>query len=331
MSTPLEPYVLTHDGDLITAKLFNGVQSTIREDLANQIKKAIEAIKSVDQSGDSAKLGGKTPKEIEDAIIQRALSEIPKRTGYQMIFKRLTRDREKVIEHKLKACPLVDIYELDYFPVICAKGDHKEDQRDAYVNFYLYHSRENKFTSISIDQTPKPVFEIEPTDGKRRPFRIPFPTMLDLYKVPYTDSSSLEDLETEFWKALFNDPNDEFDEDQYCHSPWFEKCCGEQRTVATLKSRGNWNDIMFQMRPRKVVHVPKTPTDVFATLDALPSAQADIMVAQLDFESISVRLVGDPAYPTSPVPPGFDPALNIHPNLSDAARKELKVMLLLKV
>ena len=53
-----EPYVNTQPGDLITANLFNGLQSTIRQDIADQVKKAIDALKTVDNSGDSAKLGG---------------------------------------------------------------------------------------------------------------------------------------------------------------------------------------------------------------------------------------------------------------------------------
>lgn len=326
MSTAPGPYVQTSDGDLITANLFNGVQSTIRQDIADQIKQAIGGIKTVDQAGDSAKLGGKTPKELEEAILQRVLSEIPKHRDHRMIFKRLTKDQEKVIEHNFYRCPLIDIYQLDYFPVICATGESKDDRHDAYVNFYLYHSSENRFKSVATPSAG--TFEIEPTDGRRRPFRIPFTQMLQMYNVPYTDSSSLEDLETEFWKKLFEDPNDEFDEDQYCHSPWFEKCCGEQRTVGTLKSRGNWNDIMFQMRPRKMARFPQTSTaDELATLDGLPTARADVMAMHFDFNSIGLRLLAEPAYPSS----GTDPSLNIEPNLTDAAKKEIKVMVLLKV
>lgn len=326
MPTAPDPYVKTAPGDLITAQLINGMQALIRQDIADQIKKAVDSIKAVDRAGDSAKLGGKTPKELEDEIIQKALAEIPKRTGYQMLFKRLTKDNEKVIEHKLKACPLVEAYELDYFPVICATGEESDDRREAYVNFYLYHSSENRFQAKD-----GVVFEIEPTDG-RHAFGMHFETMLDLYHVPYTDQSSLEDVETEFWKALFQRPNDEFDEDQYCHSPWFEKCCGEQRTVATLKNRGNWNDIMFQMRPRKVIRVPKTPKDAFSDLTPLPSAQADIQVVHYDFDTIGVRLLADPDYPKKPKTSSPPDPLDIFDHLTTAAaRKELKVMLLLKV
>ena len=152
MATAPDPYVKTLPGDLITAELFNGLQSTIRQDIADQVKKAVDAIKNVDQSGDSAKLGGKTPKELEDEIIEKALAILPTRTGYRMIFKRLTKEDEKVIKHELKACPLVDVYQLDYFPVICATGDEKDDRADARVNFYLYHSTEKKFNSLTPPQ-----------------------------------------------------------------------------------------------------------------------------------------------------------------------------------
>jgi hypothetical protein len=325
MSTAPNPYVKTSDGDLITAALFNGVQSTIRQDIADQLKQAIDGIKTVDQAGDAAKLGGKTPKELEDEILKRVLSEIPKHKDHRLIFKRLTTDRERLIEHNLYHCPLIDVYQLDYFPVICATGESKDDRRDAYVNFYLYHSSENRFKSIT---TPANNFEIEPTDGRSRPFRIPFSNMLKLYNVAYTDSSSLEDLETEFWKKLFEQPiNDEFDDDQYCHSPWFEKCCGEQRSVGTLKSRGNWNDIMFQMRPRKVSRFPASPVDALAELEGVPIAQADVMAMHFDFNTIGLRLLADPTYPNV----AANPALNISANLSDASKKELKVMVLLKV
>ncbi len=328
-----EPYVNAHPGDLITAQLFNGLQSTIKQDIADQIKKAVDALKTVDNSGDSAKLGGKTPKELEEEILKRCLEEIPKRTGYKMLFRRLRKDHEKVIEHCLKAFPLVDIYQLDYFPVICAAGDSKDDRKDAYVNFYLYHSNESQQTSVTpVPGTtpPKPpIFEIEPR-GDRHPFKIPFATMLNLFAVSYSDTSSLDDLETEFWKAFLPPYPDQFEDDQYCHSPWFEKCCGEQRSVATLKARGDWNDIVFQMRPRKVVRFPTTPTDQERTLTASPFAGADIQVVHFDFDTIGVRLLSDPVYTADTATPK-KPEINVKPNLSEEAQQELKVMLLLKV
>jgi len=319
MSTVPEPYVATHPGDLITAQLFNGVQSTIKQDIADKIAKAVSDIKKVDKSGDSAKLEGKSVKDLEEEIIKRALEEFRRQaSGYQMIFKRLTKDKESVIKHELCACPLVDVYQLDYFEVVCADGEAKENK---FVNFYLYHSDEKK--QKSAVQGEKRSIIIEPTDGTQA-FKIPFWKMLKLVGVRPEDDDSLGDIVTEFWEALFKLPNnDQFDPDQYCHSPWFEKCCGEQRSLATLKQRGNWDEIWFQMRPRKIVHFPKTPQDDFVLgLAELAGAQADVQVVHFDFDTLGVRLLGDPIYPEMLVPNAGDPKIN---------PKELKVMLLLKV
>jgi hypothetical protein len=319
MPTTPEEYVKTSPGDLITAQLFNGLQVMIKQDIADRIQKAVSEIKDVERADDAAKLGGKTPKELEDEIVQRALAVLPTRTGYKMIFKRLTKDDEKVIAHNLKAAPLVDVYQLDYFRVVCARGENKEDQADTFVNFYLYNSSEKRLRS---PVAPNPSIEIEPTDGKHHPFKIPFATMLDLVGLKYTDTQSLGDLETEFWKALYVNPNDEFDEDQFCHSPWFERCCGEQRSVATLKQRGDWNDIWFQMRPRKVVHFgfPTPPLAPNVPAPNPPSALADVQVVHFDFDTIGVQLLANPLYPAT-----------LLEKIGGPARLELKVMLLLKV
>ena len=123
--------------------------------------------------------------------------------------------------------------------------------------------------------------------------------MLHLFDVKYTDTSSLDDLETEFWKAVFSGLNDQFDEDQYCHSPWFEKCCGEQRSVATLKGRGDWDDIWFQMRPRKAVNImPANSLPIVPTPPVPPpGATNNVQVVHFDLDTIGVQLLVDPFYP----------------------------------
>jgi hypothetical protein len=310
---PTEPYISRNPGDSITAEDWNDLQTQIKDDIAKQVKDAVDAKTSVANADNAAKLENKSAKELEDETIEKALAVLPTRTGYKMIFKRLTTE-EKVIKHDLKACPLVDIYQLDYFEVICATGEDEADRSDVFVNLYLYNSREQKLKLAGR------TIEIEPTDGKHHPFKIGFAAMLDLFGVKYTDTQSLDDLETEFWKAFFSGLNDEFDEDQYCHSPWFEKCCGEKRSVKTLKDSGAWDDIWLQMRPRKAVHFPKTPTDDFATVTALSSAQADVQVVHFDFDTIGVQLLAEPKYPT---PPAGSPTVG--------NQTELKVMLLLKV
>jgi len=315
MATAPDPYVNTQPGDLITAQLFNGLQSTIKEDIAAQIKKAIDELKTVDNAGDSAKLGGKTPKDLEEEIIKRALLELPRRTGYRMLFKILLKGEEKIVEHNLAACPLVDLYQLDYFRVVCARGEGSAQQKASFVNFYLYHSSETSLSDPS--SAPGPDIEIEPTDVNHHAFTIDFERLLELYEVPYTAKSNLRELETEFWKKFF-DVNDRFARSQYCHSPWFEDCCGQKRTVGALQDGGDWNDIQFQLRPRKFAHFPKTPEDSpvlnHGTATKLATVQADIEVVHFNLNTLGLRLLGMGDYPD-----GVGKA------------NELKVMLLLKV
>jgi hypothetical protein len=315
---PTEPYISRNPGDSITAEDWNDLQSKIQDDIAKKVKDAVDAKTSVANADNAAKLENKSAKEVEDEAVEKALAVLPTRTGYKMIFKRLTQDDEKVIKHELKACPLVDVYQLDYFEVICAKGEDKEDQSDVFVNFYLYNSREQKlkFETKSI--------EIEPADVKRHPFKISFASMLDLFGVEYTETQSLDDLETEFWKKFFSGLNDEFDEDQYCHSPWFEKCCGEKRSVKTLKDSGAWDDIWFKMMPRKTINylagetlnTDGTPVPAPPSTGPTP-APTQIQVAHFDFDTLGIKLLDAPVYPTE-LPP-------------EVNKDELKVMLLLKV
>ncbi len=329
MSTTPDPYAgsTVRPGDLITADLFNGLQATIRKDIADQIKAAIDRVTNVKQAGNSDTLGGKTPKELEDAIVQRALSEIPKRTGHRMVFKRLRDDEQTVIKHELRRFPLVDAYQLDYFEVVCAEGEEKEDRENKFVNFYLYHTDEKELkTAITPPPPGKGRITIEPTDGKTKPFKIHFYEMLDMVGVKWTPTQSLGDIVTEFWDALFSMPNcDTFDPDQYCHSPWFQKCCGEQRSIQMLMDRGNWDEIWFQMRPRKTINYPYPLSQpIPPPVEALPIFPNNIEVVHLDFDTVALKLLNPPHYSKELVPPPAqgDPKIN---------KDELKVMILLKV
>jgi len=301
-------------GDLITAKLFNGLQDQIGKDITDQVTGAINAIKHVPQSGDADKFGNLSPEEWEKKIIDRALAEIPKRTGYRMIFKILKEGVEETIQHDLKAFPLVDAYQLDYFEVVCADGDEKDDRHDQFVNFYLYHTSETELKPITANPTRKKII-IEPSDDDHFNFKIPFEEMLKLYGVEYTSSQSLGDIVVEFWDKFFTKPNDRFDPDQYCHSPWFEKCCGENRSYAMLKQRGNWDEIWFQMRARKTINFP-APSVANETPQLFPN---NLEVVHLNFNQIGVKLRKRPFFPAAPPPP------------PDINQDELKIMLLLKV
>ena len=156
--------------------------------------------------------------------------------------------------------------------------------------------------------------------------------MLERYEVNYTDCSSLGDLETEFWKAFFADPNDNNFVGQYCHSPWYERCCREERTVESLKKKGDWDDLWFQMRPRKTINYPYPGFVVDGGIDPIPPlpAPTQIQVVHFDFNTIGIKLLRSPHYDLCgqrcPIVGEGDGEEDNNP-----CKDELKVMLLLKV
>ena len=150
MPETVTPYIERHPRDLITAEDWNHVQMLIKKDIEERLKEAIADINLVPKSGDSAKLAGKTPEELAKDIIDSALQEVNKRTGYMRIFRKLqvtepdAEDKDvkvSLIEHGLKDFPVTDVYQLEEFEVICSEDDAKEKEE---VLFYLYHSSEKK-------------------------------------------------------------------------------------------------------------------------------------------------------------------------------------------
>jgi hypothetical protein len=213
----------------------------------------------------------------------------------------------------------VDVYELQWFDVICSEDDVKEKHA---VLFFLYHSSEKRIRTKTVGGTVEEA-EIEPTGPGN--FRIPFLKMLELYKVPYDDESSLGDVETEFWRAFFSPPNDEFDDDHHCHSPWFDRCCGEKRSIGELKKRGDLNELWFKTQPVKIVNPPSPipPSGNEPGLDErLPS---DVVIRQFDFDTIGARVLESHVFAQ---PPATDDG---EPQIPDHLVEELPVMILLKV
>jgi hypothetical protein len=323
-----DPYIERNPGDLISAGDWNQLQRLIQEDIDKKAKQAVEEIQEVPRAADADKLEGSSKSDIIDEIIKKAVQEIRAKSGYQQIFKVLRVGKEEIIKHDLHLCPLVDVYQLDYFPVICCED---KQTRPMWTTFYLFHSTEKKLRWVPEERNTSKamVCEIQPED---QPFRILFKDLLDLYKVEYTDDSSLGELENEFWKAFFKAPNDCFDDDQYCHSPWFDRCCREEKSVRDLDRQGGWDDLWFQMRPRKTInYTPLTSTP------APPEAPTQIQVVQYDFDTIGLTLLAQPSLPedwfTKPGetrdrrtdPPG--PIDEQFPKI----REEIKLMVLLKV
>jgi hypothetical protein len=342
MATQITPYIPQSPGDLLTAENFNKMQVLIKQDIASQVQTAVSNVKSVDHAADSDTLGGETPDQLTQAILKKAEEILPLRTGYFRSFNRLETGKEEIIRHGLKSFPLVDIYLLKYFPAACSKAENSVTP--VWVNFYLYHTSERTITIPPQGANQSPLkAAIEPPD--QRPFRVSFSDMLGLYQVKVTDAMTLDELETSFWTAFWNSPNNEFDADQYCHSPWFEKCCGEKRSVKELKDRGDWSNIWFKMVPAKVVAnvfdapatakppIPSPSTDPAAAQPAIPPPPSpspvapvftEIEVNQHDFDNVGIQLLRDPIYRPDVFPGNQFTA-------PERFKSELTIMVLMKV
>jgi hypothetical protein len=72
--------------------------------------------------------------------------------------------------------------------------------------------------------------------------------------VKYDGQTALGDVVNEFWKKLFSGLNDPFDETSFTNSPWFDRCCGDRRTVESLKRGGEWDDLYLKVVPRKTIN-----------------------------------------------------------------------------
>ena len=280
-----DPYIPHNPGDLITAQDWNGVQEMIREDLEAQITEAVDGITNVAHSTDAEKVGGMTPDQLAQQVFEYVMRQLPKRTGYLSVFRKLVKDDESVIEHKLGACPLVDVYQLDYFPVAASEDGHTFR---TLTTFYLHHANESRVKFRPDEPAKAPLESIETDPPKGHPFHIPFTEMLQLYGVEMHEDAPLGDIESEFWQAFNAAPNDRFDDDQYFHSPWFDRCCGENRTVRSLAR--DWDDIYFQCRPRKTINFAPAA-------GPLTAAPTQIQVVQFDLESVGLRLLADPVVP----------------------------------
>ncbi len=325
------PYLERSPGDLITAEDWNDVQRRVRKDIGETTKKAVEQITRVQSSGDADKLAGKTLAELTDEIIRRAVQEIRSDSGYRQLFKVLRVEEDNIVKHDLHLNPLVDLYQLDYFQVVCCED---KDTYPAWTTFYLHHESEDRVRYAKGDQRGS--LSVQPDRGPE--FKLKLSELLSRYKVEYDDDSSLSDVENDFWQALFSDPNDRFGDDQYCHSPWFDKCCREEKTVGEARRNGDWDDLLIQFRARKTINYPTASFQQEGPIDGLPNgnraaivtaAPTSVQVTHYDFDTLALRLLGRPTLPsewfsdTNPAGPLDQQIADVH--------TELKLMVLLKV
>jgi hypothetical protein len=309
-------YVERHSGDLITAEDWNDVQRQIRDDIQATATEAAEGVSHVATAADAGHLDGKDVDELTDEITKRVLEAVQAESGYRQVFRILDEGEVDIIEHGLGSPPLVDVYKLQYFDVVCREDD---DTYKTIATFYLHHTSEKRIR-ITDENGNRISVDIQPDDLPG--IGIPFADMLARYDVEYTDTTTLEDLEVEFWKAFFSDPNDEFDDNQYCHSPWFERCCKEDRDVANLKAKGDWDDIWFQVRPWKIVGGPVavSDNDIAPFMFADAPVPANVAVAHLDLNRVALWLSGQAIH-----------SGEAEADLPEEFRNQLKVMVLLRV
>ncbi|MEM9549867.1 MAG: hypothetical protein AAGA05_01760 [Pseudomonadota bacterium] len=274
-----EPFTTFEPGQLITAEAMNAMQGKMRAEIHTQIAEALAALTEIDLSKDSEALEGYSAQDLLAKFLEQAMQQFPGHTGYRKLFKVLEFDEPNLIEHELKLCPLVDLYELKDFDVICADDD---DKRRGTARFFLYHTSEKRISMETSDGTVTVDIEVR----GETPFCTPMSEVLDYLGVEHTDDTSLGDLETELWKALFAAPNDQFDPSDYCHSPWYERCCREERTVGSLKAKGDWDDLKLKMVPCKTVNPAPVETDV-ASAERRP---ANILVEHNDFDRVTLTL-----------------------------------------
>lgn len=317
------PYLERSPGDLITAEDWNDVQRRVRKDIGETTKKAVEQITRVQAAGNSDKLAGKTLAELTDEIIRRAVQEIRSDSGYRQLFKVLRVGEDNIVKHDLHLNPLVDLYQLDYFQVVCCED---KDTYPAWTTFYLHHESEDRVRYAKNDQRGS--LSVQPERGPE--FKLKLSEMLSRYKVEYDDETSLSDVENDFWQALFSDPNDRFGDDQYCHSPWFDKCCREEKTVGEARRNGDWDDLLIQFRARKTVNYPNAtfgPNERPIFRDT--AAPTNVEVTHYDFDTLGLKLLLPPAQPSD----WFNdtaPAGMLDQQIS-GVKDELKLMVLLKV
>ncbi|HVG45518.1 MAG TPA: hypothetical protein VM890_12325 [Longimicrobium sp.] len=248
------PFVPTAPGDLITADLLNDIQVKTREEIARKVAAGVAGVKKVESADNAAKLEGKTADELEQDIIRRALERVSLQSGYKRIYKRLPLGDPAFVRHDMHAAPLVDVYELRDFEVVASADGVETVER---VLWYLYHRTEMRIRRPrDADRIPGQGELVTIEESRGPVFKYRFEDMLKLHGAKYGPQSTLGDVVNEFWKALFSDPNDSFDETSFANSPWFDRCCGDRRTVESLVRGGEWNDLYLKMVPLKGVNPP---------------------------------------------------------------------------
>jgi hypothetical protein len=370
MQDEMSPYKPAEPGEVLTAEKWNRMQVCIKEDVRATSRAAAEAIERVAEAGNAETLDGRSAAELTEDIARNVLDQVRDRRGYLEVFRVLQVGEESVIEHELGAFPLVDVYQLDYFPVVCCED---KEEYPAWTTFYTCQGADERTQRYAGAGGAKRRLEIQPRDAPR--WGVPFLEFMERYKVPFEPDLSLEAMESKVWEAFFQSPNEEFHDNQICHSPWFDKCCREGKTMRDLKRSGDLEGLVVQFRPCRTINYPSSeppwPVDPakarpappakarpaplakarpappakarpapdfgwsfldLASRPVPPPAPSQVQVTQYGWNSVGIKLLNRPALPRA----WFDPSNHGLPDFPPITqqfpdiRDELKVMVLLK-
>ncbi len=307
-----------HPGEVIAAERMNALQQKIKGDIRTQSQDAASKIKKVDEAAQAATLDGKSAEQLKAEIIDRVVAQLSEQTGYRMLFRCLEVGKEEPIEHDLGVMPLVDVYQLDFFRVVCRS--EVEGLVPRWALFYIYHGTDEK----SIRSKNGWIL----TENPEQPaFRIEFTQLVERYRpalgaVMGSDWSQkhFDDMLDDLWKAFLGDYHRKVDPRFYCHSPWFdERCCKERMPVSAAQQY--WDNLKVQLMPRKTInYTPSTASsgDLPPTL-----SPTQIQVSHQGFSKLGLTLLTRPTYPR-------DLVNNIDEELGLNIGNQLNVMVLLK-
>ena len=245
-------YIEVHPGDLISAGLFNGMQQKIKEDIQTKIDKAKQDVveSGVKRADNADKFDNKSPKDWTDVLDQRYAPRVHDHEGtanYRRYFRRMdTEQTLLVLEHGLHRFPLVDIYRLE--PIVVpadlrptpANGQRPADALTTPFFLYYGHGELDLLQQQALFGNRR---------LPRRSLGTPWEMLLTEVGVQYEDDDSLNDVLNDFLDAFFKPPAT--DEMEHNVSRWIDEH-RDNRTIADLKRRDEWDDIRWAVLPRKL-------------------------------------------------------------------------------
>lgn len=275
-------YIPRSPGDLITAQDWTDLQVRIKQDMSARIAAVEQKIKAagVDHAGDADEFSGKSADQWTSDLDGRYAAKVHDHEGtaaYRRYIKRFTAEPgfEKILlPHGLGRYPLVDAYEL--VPVVDSLDPKAAGFAGCKLFFYFGGEEADAYGLWAIAYRD------------RVPLGLRFGPLLAELKVAYTDDTTIEDLLNDFWEALARNPNDRL---PHCHSPWTDECCERHRTVAQLRSSGQWDDLYLAIKPRKIAF----DTTQGAAGDGPATDSGTVQVTHADYDTLLVEVVRFPA------------------------------------